>query len=473
MRTAFVRRCGCVSLSAGKRSGTKKARKNKNPIPFGADSKTEPPQQAESLSLHSSYKLPIYIPGDNVSAVRKQKSWFSYHNRGPLPEEAKDLLLPTVTQPPPVTSPIRPIAEARCLMDRMYVRIRKDAVPDRRAWRYLYFGNCRVNAARGAHWYFLYPLTRCNLGPQVVDDAIVFSNVIRYLPRHVGRHDIIRQPTLTIPVACRYYRFHRTYDVGIHPITGSSFTKVLPAGGIITIAVMDANWKPLPPGGNFVLGQAMYFEIRGPPGQRVFSNRCWFTASRYPNATKYFAAIKNYGCMVDSVNSSLSRFYPYSDPAVLRFSIEAFIFPYQTIDSIGQQITLHCDVSLGKTATLYRKACTYNKGTGMWHELDQRNNLLCLCCKGVCPARPRSAPPSTNVSTTSWETLDASGENLDEDQAETEDEDQAETEDEDQAETEDEDQAEPEEGLDSSLEFEEAEPGFPSDEDVLGDWVPA
>ena len=125
----------------------------------------EPSQ--EMMKAGSNYVLTHYITGDTASAVTKQKKWFHYNNPGPLPEEARVIMLPPRVRIPARTSVPNPKVETLCHLDRMYVRIRKNAVNDTRAWRYLYFGNCRVNQARGPHYYFLYPLTRCGLRPLV------------------------------------------------------------------------------------------------------------------------------------------------------------------------------------------------------------------------------------------------------------------------------------------------------------------
>ncbi|KAG5855698.1 hypothetical protein ANANG_G00051850 [Anguilla anguilla] len=397
--------CVCLlnyaSFSATERPETENAWEDH--FPSEADLKIAPEQKSNHAAI-SDYKLPLYVHGDDSAAVAKQKQWFHYNNRGPLPQEAKDVMLPTTILPPAPPKPSFPMVDALCHMDRIYVRILKNAVNDTRAWRHLYFGNCRVNAARGLHYYFLYPITSCGLKPQVLNDSIVFTNLVRYLRKFTTQSNITRTPTLTVPVTCKYPRYHRTYDVGIHPILGRNYTMSPPTRGSMVLVVLDANWAPLGTGAHFKLGEGMHFEVRAGGGQRVFANRCWITPSDKPSTTLLFTPIKNYGCMVDSVNSSLSHYHAPTDLSTLRFVIEAFVFPSMPAE---QALSVYCEVTVAATATFYRKACTYDRTSDMWHELDRRNDALCLCCKSVCPDPPSTATPANKVSTEpflSWDT---------------------------------------------------------------------
>ncbi|KAJ8284938.1 hypothetical protein COCON_G00037880 [Conger conger] len=392
---------GYISFTASMQSETENDWQNN----FLSDGTYEVEPSQKMMKARPKPKMAFYITGDSASAVVKQKKWFHYNNRGPLSAEAKAVMLPVTAKTPVTAKPLKPMVEALCHLDRMYVRIRKDAVKGRLSWKYLYFGNCRVNAARGAHYYFLYNMTRCGLRPQVLDDVIVFANVVRYLRKYTTLKNITRKPTFTVPVACRFPRFHRTYDFGIHPVLGFNATMPLPVGGgpIVAIVVLDANWLPLAPGAFYKLGQTMHFEIRGSGGRRVFAERCWFSATSKLHTTLTYTAIKNYGCLVDSMNSTRSRYQRTRNPSVMRLIVETFVF-----DNVAKEqvLTLHCSISVAKTATLYRKSCTYEKSSDMWHELDRRVDLLCLCCKGVCPGPPSPRHRTQTVSSMPWKMRD-------------------------------------------------------------------
>ncbi|KAJ8365794.1 hypothetical protein SKAU_G00146250 [Synaphobranchus kaupii] len=394
MRTAVFCMCllGYVSFSAGARSEPEND--------WQEQKVTLPSKKARTKQTKSAgYKLPPYIHGDDAPAVTEQMGWFHYNAPGPLTDEAKAVMLPTTTVAPVTIKDPIAMVEALCHMDRMYVRIRKDSVSERDGWKYLYFGTCRVNQARDPHYYFLYPLASCGLIPQVMDDSIVFTNLVRYLHKPTDRIDIIRIPSLAVPVACKYPRFHRTYDVGIHPILGTNYSKILPSGrGPMYILILDANWNPLPPGAIFELAQAIHFEVRVGAGMRAFVNRCWITPTSNPFVLLPFTPIKYYGCMVDGMESSLSRYYIHTDPAILRFSIESFVFP---MVPATQMLTIHCEVTTGKIPTPFRKACSLNKISNMWEELDRKYDRMCDCCNTGCTAAKSGAKVKT-ISSESW-----------------------------------------------------------------------
>ncbi|KAJ8389809.1 hypothetical protein AAFF_G00112780 [Aldrovandia affinis] len=355
-----------------------------------------------------SYKKPPPFIRVDANEVDEEKEVFNPSYHGSIPSRIQDTFFPTTVKPTVVTKGPKPKVESLCNLERMYVRIQKTVVNDTDAWKSLYFGSCPVNQARRGYYYFLYRLHRCGLRPQLTDDAIVFTQLLRYAPNTTDV--VIRTRPFAVPVSCSLSRFHRTYKIGFHPIVGDIFFRNLQSLASASVTAVDENWLPLSLGGYYELEDAMYFEVRVPivDNQRIFVNRCHMTAAVDPNSIPRFIVIDNFGCMLDSMSSSLSRYHISPDRAILRFTIGAFLFPNMDLE---QGLFMHCDLTYEEDATPSAKACTYNRETLGWEEL-YGNHTVCFCCRSTCNSTQGTAAIASKMTTTRGLWIDGTRLNL-------------------------------------------------------------
>lgn len=112
--------------------------------------------------------LPHYLI---VSAAKDQtKAFRPGHGAGPLPSSAVGILLghpPNALQAERIQDP-KNLVEILCHIDRMYIRIKREAFKTLDAHKYLKLGTCPVNAASDVHYYLLYLLeTDCGFKYEV------------------------------------------------------------------------------------------------------------------------------------------------------------------------------------------------------------------------------------------------------------------------------------------------------------------
>ncbi|KAI1896818.1 hypothetical protein AGOR_G00098780 [Albula goreensis] len=344
--------------------------------------------------LRSPSPTPSPVPShqtENAKSHKELKMVLNSENKATIPDVFKKAILPSTEESDSPAPAKKGPVEARCHLDRMYMRVRRSILSGRYAWKYLSFGSCPVNKVTRAYFYFLYDLNKCGLIPQSTDDAVVFTGLIRYERKTTGK--VVRKRIIEIPVTCRFTRYHRVYKLGFYPVLGPTHHKDLPTKLGPSLVALDENWAPLGSGGHYTLEDAMYFEVRLPVGanQRVFVSECHITASPESNSVPRFNVIENSGCMVDSKDSDLSQYHSYSDRSVLRFTFGTFLFPDLPRE---QTHFLHCTVNHASDATPWLKACTYNKKTQMWEELYSTDIGVCTCCNSLCPRSAHSLPPT-------------------------------------------------------------------------------
>ncbi|KAK7930286.1 hypothetical protein WMY93_006681 [Mugilogobius chulae] len=315
-----------------------------------------------------------------VSSATDQKALFK-PERGarPLPNIVQPLLFPTTTVAP--TEPTEPrIVEVLCHIDRMYVRIRRDAFKTVDAYKYLKLGTCPVNQGTLTHFYFLYLLTSdCHFSNESNVDHLTIKNVLHYLPTT----PVLREIPFDVPVKCNYQRLHHSYKVGFRPnVLGGTFFKSLRRK--LPILLFPQDGKPYDMGGIIVFVAKLPDGTPTSADDRLYINKCFVTPSIIPSSTPKYTVIDNYGCMVESKESADVGFFRGPSRTTVQFRISAAILRELASSSSTTQLYMHCHVSLGKRpASEGFKACNYDRATRRWRELDG-DDSVCTCCDSSC-----------------------------------------------------------------------------------------
>lgn len=244
--------------------------------------------------------LPEYLV---VSSAHDRKAVFK-PNRGarPLPSSVKNILFPTTTATPVDSSTPPELVEALCHIDRIYVRIRRDAFKTLDAYKYLKLGTCPVNQGTQDHYYFLYYLTaNCDFQKESNVDDLTVKTVLHYLPTTA----VLREMPFDVPVQCKYQRLLHSYKVGIWPkIQGGTMFKSLKQKGAFLLIPQDASGNEMP---NHYMGQPIFFEAKPPAdtppsaNERLYINKCFMTSSQSPTSSPKYTVIDNFGYVLKTV----------------------------------------------------------------------------------------------------------------------------------------------------------------------------
>ncbi|XP_063055552.1 zona pellucida sperm-binding protein 3-like isoform X2 [Engraulis encrasicolus] len=233
----------------------------------------------------------------------------------------------------------------------------------------------------------------------MVNNRVTYSNTLQYTPI-VAMGPIKRVIPFALPITCHFNRFHYSYKIGYKPkVETLRLYKPMTSQPSYTLTPFDAQWRKVNASDGYALGRPMFFEAEGPPvvqDGRLYIQSCHVTASPSHTSEPRFTVIEKYGCMIDSKNSSQSRFISYGRNTI-RFSVDAFVFS----GASNKHMFMHCEMSMGTTTpTESEKSCSYNHKTRRWEELHGMDSV-CSCCESrTCS----SSPASTNkmVSSGSW-----------------------------------------------------------------------
>ncbi|KAK7161331.1 hypothetical protein R3I94_004114 [Phoxinus phoxinus] len=295
--------------------------------------------------------------------------------------------------------------DVMCYMDRLHVRVRRSLFADPSAWKNLKLGTCAVNKASDTHYQFLYYLKGCGIHRGEDADRVIYSNTLHYMPD--ATELIVREQPFRVPIRCSYTKFHRSYKVGFLPhVAGGILYKAMETRTGPTLAAMDASWNLLPVGQSFDLGKPVCFEAKSPSRgtrKRLYLNRCFVTSKPSPWSKDKYSVVENYGCLVDSKNSALTKFYTSDDKMTVRLCVGAFLFKHMASHpQSSKTMFLHCELDFGpETPTPSAKSCMYNTRTKKWTEL-YGDASVCNCCASTCPASPRMSGKSM-ITSESWE----------------------------------------------------------------------
>ncbi|XP_062841222.1 zona pellucida glycoprotein 3d tandem duplicate 1 [Trichomycterus rosablanca] len=250
--------------------------------------------------------------------------------------------------------------EVWCGYSKVSVRVNLALLGFRSSAHQFRFGTCEVSRSDGSFIYFHYDLNDCGGLFSVMNEQLIYSNNLVYKPDPHGF--VIRSLPLILNIQCVYNRFHYSYKIGYIPDVGEhTFRKRLGTKGVFSLSVYNEMWEKSSVNESFTLGQQMNFEASVDftwKDQSIFVEACHATESNDPNSSPRYDLITNFGCLIDSkMTGSQSRFV-LRQKNILRFSIDAFLFPQST----SEIFYLHCSLFVGNSAvSSTTKSCTYSK----------------------------------------------------------------------------------------------------------------
>ncbi|MCJ8745384.1 hypothetical protein PDJAM_G00129480, partial [Pangasius djambal] len=346
-------------------------------------------ERLEAPYLH----LPVYL---HYRKPRVDKQHFSpahVKSREPLPERVRQVLVPAPRRRLKTrVRPSGPVSVA-CSATEMRVRVHTANLAASGERVHVRLGTCDVSRSTEQSVLFQYELHECGAQRQIINKTVVYSNMLHYIPDAGGSGSEM----LSVPVQCRFNRFHYSYKIGFVPsVERLKFFKPMKTKGGVTLTACDAQWNRLSPAEAFVIGQPMYFEAETlyvPDDERLFVHFCHVTTNSSRISTPQVKIIDNYGCLIDSKSRSQSRFINSGRRNVVRFTIDAFTLQ----GKVQKYLFIHCEMSIRSVVpTETSKSCTYNRLEHRWEELYGADSV-CSCCDSSCvPEMPSLVRPLTS-----------------------------------------------------------------------------
>ncbi|KAK3515654.1 hypothetical protein QTP70_026432 [Hemibagrus guttatus] len=349
----------------------------------------DPPTGAEPY-LHLPVSVHFRIP-------RVDKRYFSpahVNSRNPLPKRVRQVLVPAPRRrTEPRDRPTGPVSVA-CNAKEMRVRVHTANLGASGARMHVRLGTCDVSRQTERSVLFQYDLHECGTRrQQMINQTLVYSNMLRYTPDA----SVLGSETFSVPVACRFNRFHYSYKIGYVPsVEKLKFFKPMKTKGSVSLTACDAQWNRLSPSETVVIGQPMYFEAETlyvPEDERLFVHFCHVTTNSSRVSSPHINVINNYGCLMDSKRSGQSRFINSTRRNVVRFIVDAFTLQ----GNVQKYLFIHCEMSIRSIIpTQTSKLCSYNQLEHRWEELHGADSV-CSCCDSTCvPERPTLMRPLTS-----------------------------------------------------------------------------
>uniref|UniRef100_A0A3B3VN22 Zona pellucida glycoprotein 3d tandem duplicate 2 n=1 Tax=Poecilia latipinna TaxID=48699 RepID=A0A3B3VN22_9TELE len=336
----------------------------------------QPRAQTATLLQHSHLSLPMYLDSD-LPLVRKD--FFSPargSGQGGLPRPVRELLLPVWPRaggPPSVSGAAVWIS---CERNRMQLQVERSVLGSGEPGSHLKLGTCGVSRSTEDRLYFEYDLRMCGTQRTMINNRMVFFNMLHYDPPK-PKGPIRRTAPFSVPLIII---FQIECQKSLNKLFISSLNAKTMDFPAVCLTRPPAQWNKLSGSDHFLLGEPVFFAAEAQSlsrDERLYVLSCYATPEESPTSTPQFPVITNFGCMAESKNSR-SRFIPHRNDAV-RFSVDAFVFK-----GVTGRLYMHCRMLVSASEpTPMAKSCNYDTRTRRWVELFGSNSV-CDCCDSSC-----------------------------------------------------------------------------------------
>ncbi|KAM4736462.1 LOW QUALITY PROTEIN: zona pellucida sperm-binding protein 3d.2 [Anableps anableps] len=174
-----------------------------------------PGGQTATLLQHNYLSLPMYLDSD-LPLVRKD-SFSPARGSGSgsqeaLPPPVRELLLPVWPHASAPHSVSGAAVRTSCERSKMQLQVERSVLGSGGPGSHLKLGTCRVSRSTEDHLYSEYDLRMCGTKRTMINNLMVYYNMLRYDPPK-SRGPIRRMA----PSACYFNRFVYSYKVGYSP----------------------------------------------------------------------------------------------------------------------------------------------------------------------------------------------------------------------------------------------------------------
>ncbi|TUA69859.1 Zona pellucida sperm-binding protein 3 [Bagarius yarrelli] len=258
--------------------------------------------------LETSYlNLPMFL---HFRKPRVDKVHFSpthTKSRKLIPKRVRQILVPEPRRRPKTRVNVSGPMSVSCDWREMRVRVERTNLE---AGMHVRLGTCDVSRQTEQSVLFRYELHACGTRKQILNETLVYSNMLHYTPDSSG------------------FGFHYSYKIGYVPsVERLKFLKPIKTKGSVSLTICDAQWNRLPPSQAVIIGRPIHVEAEAlyvPEDQRLFLTSCHVTTNSSSVSMPQVNIIDNYGCLIDSKRSSRSRFIGSTRRNVVRFIVDAF-----------------------------------------------------------------------------------------------------------------------------------------------------
>uniref|UniRef100_A0A673ZGE3 Zona pellucida sperm-binding protein 3 n=1 Tax=Salmo trutta TaxID=8032 RepID=A0A673ZGE3_SALTR len=199
----------------------------------------------------------------------------------------------------------------------------------------------------------------CFVNPQITEDSLIYTNLLRYTPRTTP-DGVIRMDGAVIPIECHYEMKYSLDSYSLQP-TWIPFTATVSAEDTLqfSLKLMTSDWLYERGSGVYFLGDPINIEasvrVAHHTRRRVFVSSCVATLDPDSNSVPRYVFIESDGCLTDSqLPGSRSGFMRRTQDNKLGFHIDAFRFYQEDRAEVRAVFKKRTDVVEAITGTVVK-----------------------------------------------------------------------------------------------------------------------
>ncbi|MBN3271541.1 ZP3 protein, partial [Polyodon spathula] len=297
-------------------------------------------------------------------------------------------------QEPEVKAILPQTVAAQCGESRVVVTVKRDLFGIGQLIKAsdVWLGSCAVTRLDDATQSLIFDaqLQECGSTLKMVQDTLVYSFNLRYIPTPNSNLPIVRTNSAQVGIECRYLRLQNVSSNALKPTwVPFTSTKLAEAALDFSLRLMTDDWVTQRTSNVYSLGDVLNIEasVNGTNHMplRLFVDNCVATMVPDKNSIPRYVFVDNSGCLVDAkVSGSASRFVsPRVQNTKLQMKLDAFRFYSDARSTI--YITCHLKVaSASQNMDSVNKACSFTASSGRWSSVDGSDQICSCCNTGSC-----------------------------------------------------------------------------------------